>query len=314
MEESARFSQGTIYNDVLKGLSENQKYIPSKYFYDERGSELFEKITYLDEYYLTDAEINILKDNIDEIAKLAGRKAIIIEPGSGSSKKTRLLLENFDSPAAYIPVDISEEFLLKTVNNLRMEYPKITIIPVFEDYTSIFKLPNLGDEYDNQLVFYPGSTIGNFDPSDARSFLKNIASITDPNSSLIIGVDLKKDRETLEAAYNDSSGITADFNKNILRRLNRELNADFDLDTFSHRAFYNEKEGRIEMHLVSEIHQSVTIADREIEFEKGESIHTENSYKYTLDEFRNLVSESYSVKKVWTDENDYFSVQYLEKR
>lgn len=314
MEDKLTANRQSMLEEVLEGLDQHQKRLPSKYFYDEKGSELFDQITYLEEYYLTRTERAILQDNIDEITATIGSNAMIVEPGSGSSKKTRILLEELEEPAAYVPVDISGQFLLRVVNNLRMEYPRISIIPVFQDYTSEFELPDLGGSYDRQVVFFPGSTIGNFRPDTARSFLETIAKSTDPDSSMLVGVDLKKDKKILEAAYNDSRGLTAAFNKNILRRLNRELDADFDLEQFIHRAFYNEEEGRIEMHLVSQREQSVTIGGEQIQFDKGESIHTENSYKYSLEEFEEMVAGSYSVEKVWTDDRDYFSVQYLERK
>ncbi len=210
-------------------------------------------------------------------------------------------------------MDISEEYLLKVVNQLRMEYPKISIIPVFADYSSHFELPSINGQGQKQVVFFPGSTIGNFNPQRARSFLKNIASLTD-NAGMLIGVDLKKDTSILEAAYNDKKGITAQFNKNMLKRLNRELDANFDVDCFSHCAFYNEDKGRIEMHLVSEEEQNVELAGKTFHFEQGESIHTENSYKYSLEEFEELVSDWYTVKQVWTDKRNYFSLQFLARK
>ncbi len=313
MKNQDAVDQQSMLEEVLHGLQQEQKTLPPKFFYDERGSELFEQITYLDEYYLTRTERAILQDNIEDIIHSIGSRAMLVELGSGSSSKTRMLLEKLESLAAYIPVDISEEYLLRVVSQLRMEYPKVTIIPVFADYTSCFELPELGD-YNQQVVFFPGSTIGNFRPSEARSFLDTLSSVTDENSTMLIGVDLKKNTRVLEAAYNDEEGLTAEFNKNMLERLNRELDADFDRDAFSHKAFYNEQEGRIEMHLISQEQQSVHIGDETIRFREGESIHTENSYKYSLDEFEELVSEWYNVEEVWTDENEYFSMQYLSKK
>lgn len=314
MKNLSSVDRSLMQEEVLEGLSKPQKQLPSKYFYDERGSDLFEQITYIEEYYLTACEKQILKDNIQEISDHIGTDVMLIELGSGSSYKTRYLLEELSDLSTYIPVDISEEFLLKTVNQLRMEYPKISIIPVFADYTAHFELPVSESWNQKQVVFFPGSTVGNFDPKQARSFLKNIAEITDDDSEMLIGVDLKKDIEVLNAAYNDQQGITAQFNKNILRHINRALDADFDLDAFEHQAFYNKDDGRIEMHLVSSQQQKVTIGDQEIAFDEGESIHTENSYKYSLQEFEELVSEWYSVETVWTDEKDYFSLQYLVKK
>lgn len=304
----------SMVEEVKKGLSKSQKQLPAKYFYDERGSKLFEQITRLDEYYLTRTEKAILKENISEISRCIGSNAMLVELGSGSSKKTRLVLDQVSDLTAYVPVDISEEYLLKVVSRLRIDYPQIPVIPIFSDYTSDFDLPNLGGDYNRQVVFFPGSTIGNFNPEEIRSFMNNLTSATEKDSSMLIGVDLKKDKKVIEAAYNDSQGITAQFNKNILVRLNRELNAEFDVEQFSHRAFFNENKGRVEMHLISEAEQEVEIAGERFHFEKGESIHTENSYKYSLNEFEKLVSDWYSVEKVWTDDRQYFSLQFLTKK
>lgn len=314
MEKETTVSESLLFEEILAGLSKSQKQLPSKYFYDARGSDLFEQITRVDEYYLTRCEKKILRENITEIARRFGEDVMLIELGSGSSYKTRFLLEELSALSTYIPVDISEEFLLKTVNQLRREYPKLSIIPVFADYTSHFELPVPVDSKQKQVVFFPGSTIGNFDPQSARTFIGNVADITDESSEMLIGVDLKKDREILEDAYNDSEGITAAFNKNMLVRLNREFDAGFDMDAFTHKAFYNEEAGRVEMHLVSSQKQKVTISGTTFQFAEGETIHTENSYKYSLDEFEELVSKWYSVEKVWTDEKDYFSLQYLKKK
>ncbi|WP_445665327.1 L-histidine N(alpha)-methyltransferase [Fodinibius sp. AD559] len=314
MEDLTSVDASLMQKEVLEGLSKPQRQLPSKYFYDEKGSDLFEQITRLDEYYLTDCEKEILQANINEIAERIGSDVMLIELGSGSSYKTRFLLEELSALSTYIPVDISEEFLLKTVNQLRMEYPKISIIPVFADYTSHFELPVAEGSSQKQVIFFPGSTIGNFDPDEVQTFLNNIAGITADNSEMLVGVDLKKDPKVLEAAYNDKQGITAQFNKNILVHINRVLDADFDIEKFSHKAFYNEHAGRIEMHLILSQKQTVTVGDQRIAFEKGESIHTENSYKYSLEEFEEVVADWYSVEKVWTDEKDYFSLQYLKKK
>ena len=314
MDDLSAVEQSSMLDEVISGLSEQQKQLPSKYFYDQRGSDLFEQITYLDEYYLTDCEKKILKENIKEIAEYIGSNIMLIELGSGNSYKTRFLLEELSELSTYIPVDISEEYLLKTVNQLRLEYPKISIIPVFADYTSHFDLPVSGSDNQKQIVFFPGSTIGNFDTKGVRSFLTNIAEITAEDSEMLIGVDLKKEAEVLEAAYNDQQGITAQFNKNILKHINRKLGADFTVDKFKHKAFYNEQAGRVEMHLISAEQQTVMIDDTTFQFDKGESIHTENSYKYSIDEFEELVSEWYTVEKVWSDDKGYFSLQYLVKK
>lgn len=314
MENFTAVDASLMQEEVLNGLSKSQKELPSKYFYDERGSDLFEQITRIEEYYLTDCEKDILRDNINDITDYVGSDVTLIELGSGSSYKTRFLLEELSDLSTYIPVDISEEFLLKTVNQLRLEYPRISIIPVFADYTSRFELPVSKNSSQKQVVFFPGSTIGNYDTNEVRSFFTNITEVTADDSEMLVGVDLKKDPQVLEAAYNDQQGITAQFNKNILTHINNELNANFNVDQFDHHAFYNNESGRIEMHLVSSQKQTVTIGDYKIGFEKDESIHTENSYKYSLEEFEELVAEWYSVEKVWTDKNDYFSLQYLVKK
>lgn len=306
--------QQKMLEEVLNGLQQPRKRLPSKFFYDERGSELFEQITHLDEYYLTRTERGILQDHMDEISRYMGGNPVIIELGSGSSSKTRLLLDRLDTVAAYLPVDISEEYLHKTVQGLKEEYPGLNIKPVCTDYTQPFSIPDIGVSYGHYVVFYPGSTIGNFEPEQAKRFLEVIAGLLDKDGGLLIGVDLKKDPEILHAAYNDHKGLTAEFNKNILRRLNRELGAGFDLDAFRHKAFYNKEDGRIEMQLVSEKQQEVDIDGHTIRFEEGEAIHTENSYKYSPEDFEELASGRFTVEKVWTDEEGLFSVQYLVVR
>ena len=314
MEEHVSVKQSSMLDEVLAGLQKPQKQLPSKFFYDERGSQLFEQITHLQEYYPTRTEKKILKSNITDISKRIGSHAMLIELGSGSSRKTRLLLDHLTSLAAYLPVDISEQYLLKVVNAVRRDYPRLSISPDIADYTSSFELPNLGGGYNKQVVFFPGSTIGNFSPDFAKDFLQTMAQLTDDDAGMLIGVDLKKDKTVLEAAYNDEQGVTAQFNKNILVRLNRELDANFNVDSFEHRAFFNEEGSRIEMHLVSAQEQQVTIAGQHVGFEEGESIHTENSYKYTQADFAALVSDWFTVEQVWTDDQDYFSLQYLTKK
>lgn len=306
--------QASVKDEIISGLKQEQKQLPSKYFYDERGSRLFERITGLKEYYLSRAEKSILVNHTGGITEFIGQDAMLIEPGSGSSKKTRLLLDALPSLAAYIPVDISEEYLQKVAAQLKKDYPALVIKPVCADYTTSFELPDIEESYHKQVVFFPGSTIGNFKPQRARIFLQSIAGMIADEGGMLIGIDLKKDRKILEAAYNDSEGVTAEFNKNILVRLNRELNADFDVDSFSHYAFYNEEEGCIEMHLVSEGEQQVQVAGEFFRFEKGETIHTENSYKYSTDDFKKLVADWFSVEKVWMDDSRLFSLQYLAKK
>lgn len=307
-------SRHHMFEEVIEGLHRSQKMIPSKFFYDERGSELFEQITRLEEYYPTRTETHILQEHIGEIAGAVGGQSILVELGSGNSTKTRLLLDHMPDITAYVPVEISEEYLLKTVQSLKNEYPQLTIKPVCADYTKPFQIPPIAKPFEYYVIFYPGSTIGNFRPVKAQLFLDTISKLLVPGGGLLVGVDLKKDKQILEAAYNDSKGVTAEFNKNMLVRINRELNANFDIDAFRHLAFYNKNEGRIEMHLVSDTEQEVHLNGEVIHFDKGESIHTENSYKYSLVEFKKLVNEWFKVKEVWTDEDELFSIQYLVKR
>jgi len=306
--------QRQMFEEVVEGLRRPQKMIPSKFFYDERGSELFEEITLLDEYYPTRTETRILEDHIEEIAEAVGEQSVIVELGSGNSTKTRLLLDHMSDISAYVPVEISEEYLMKTVRSLKDEYPDLSIKPVCADYTKPFRIPPIAKTFEYYVIFYPGSTIGNFRPERAQQFLKTISRLLVPGGGMLIGVDLKKGRDTLEAAYNDAKGVTAQFNLNMLLRLNRELNADFQIDNFEHLAFYNEEKGRIEMHLKSNTRQEVHLNGEAIHFEEGETIHTENSYKYSLNEFRALVNDWFKVEKAWTDKDDLFSMQYLVKR
>jgi dimethylhistidine N-methyltransferase len=255
-----------------------------------------------------------MNENIDEIISYFPENSLLIELGSGSSKKTRQLLGNLKHLAGYIPVDISTEHLHKSVEELQHEFPKLDIYPVAADYTKPFNLPEIEKEVSRKIVYFPGSTIGNFSPSYAAEFTGKIADIAGHNGGLLIGVDLKKERDILEAAYNDSKNVTAEFNLNILKRLNREYSADFDLDNFYHQALYNDYKGRVEMHLFSKCKQSAALDGRSFDFEEGESIITEYSYKYSVEEFRDLISDSFVLTGVWTDVNNYFSVQFYDVR
>lgn len=311
MEKQVKRYQPTMLEEVMNGLGKPQKSLPSKYFYDERGSQLFEQITRLDEYYPTRTEMAIMQENMPEIIRQFRGDTVLVELGSGSSKKTKLLLDHLPHITAYIPVEISEQFLLSVVENLQVEYPELIIKPINADYTHPFQVPEIEKPYSHFVVFYPGSTIGNFHPSQARHFLASISAMMDQGGSMLIGVDLKKDKKVLEAAYNDKQGLTARFNKNILRHINRVLDTDFSLEKFRHCAIYNEDKGRIEMHLVSKTDHEVTISGEHFHFAEDESIHTENSYKYSLNEFEELVSDWFTVEKIWTDQQNYFSLQYL---
>jgi dimethylhistidine N-methyltransferase len=300
-----------LYRDVLLGLSRRQKELPCKYFYDERGAQLFEQICGLEEYYLTRVEAAIMKDHAPEMAAALGRNCLLIEPGAGNGSKTRILLEQLKAPAAYIPIDISGEQLSNTSERLAEHFPGLEILPVNADFMSEVELPRCRKPEGRRAAYFPGSTIGNFMPEQARDFLKWIASLCRKGGALLIGVDLKKSPAILERAYNDNAGLTAAFNMNLLARLNRELKANFRLDKFRHRAFYNRRHGRVEMHLVSLAKQSVRIGNVEILFEKDETIHTENCYKFSLDDIRALAGAAgLEVEKIWMDKMQLFSVQY----
>lgn len=300
--------QESIIDEIIDSLSQTQKKLPCKYFYDEKGSDLFEQIVDLDEYYLARTEIAIMNDNIDEIAELIGESCILIEPGSGSANKIKILLENLKKPAAYIPIDISETYVKDSAQKLSKDYPDLKIVPIIADYTSDFKLPQFNFKYNKLVVYYPGSTIGNFSPDGARAFLKKIARMSGKNNYLLIGIDLKKDKDTLERAYNDSRGITEKFNINMLNNLNNLVESDFIAEKWSHKAFFNEEENRIEMHLVSKENQTVKLNGYAVDFLEGETIHTENSYKYCIDGFCDLVSDEYKLNKFWTDKKKNFAV------
>jgi dimethylhistidine N-methyltransferase len=300
--------------DVLDGLSRTPKQLPCKYFYDARGSELFDRICELEEYYPTRCETEVLRDYAGEMADLFGPHCVLIEYGSGSSRKTRLLLDRLHEPAAYVPVDISAEHLLISARGLAHRYPGLTIRPVAADFTRPFALPPL-PAADRRVVFFSGSTVGNFQPAEAVTLLAHIARLVGPGGGLLIGVDLRKGRKTLEAAYNDAEGVTAAFNLNLLVRVRRELQADVDPDRFRHRAVYDDAVGRIEMHLVSPARQTVRVGDRTFHFTEGETICTEYSYKYTLEDFRALAARAgFGVDRVWTDSEGLYSVQYLSVR
>ncbi len=310
--KSKEINKYEIISEVLEGLSKNQMELSCKYFYDEKGSALFDEICELDEYYPTRTELQIMKDNVEEISSELGDNILLVELGSGSSIKTRLLLEHLTNIAAYIPIDISSEHLLRTAENLRSDFPKINIYPLDADYNKHFQLPEISEVFNRIVVYFPGSTIGNFTPKQAKNFISRIAGILSRNGALLIGVDLKKDKKILESAYNDDKGVTAEFNLNILERLNNEIDSNFNVNNFAHLAYYNENAGRIEMHLKCLEKQNVRIDGVRMTFDKGDDILTEYSYKYTLKEFEELVSDNFIVKKVWVDENNLFSLQYLE--
>lgn len=298
--------------DLLEGLGSEPKTIPCKYLYDEEGSRLFEEITHLPEYYPTRTEIGILEARAGEMAALAGERCLLIEFGSGSSRKTEILLERLADPAAYVPIDISREHLLESAERLRENHPGLEVLPVVADYTEDLILPEPRKKARRRVFFFPGSTIGNFDPPEAGEFLKRIARMVRPGGGLFVGVDLRKDRETLERAYDDARGVTAEFNRNLLARANRELGADFRPERFRHRAVWRSGAGRVEMHLVSLEDQVVRVAGRTLRFAEDETIWTESSYKYEPEAFRKLAAASgFRTERIWTDPASLFSVQYL---
>ncbi len=296
--------------EIVAGLNLPQKMISPKYFYDERGSRLFEQICELPEYYLTRTELGIMRENISEMVKEIGPHVSVIEFGSGSGLKTRILLENLVEPFVYVPVDISMEHLLETSAALKDDFPGLEILPVAADFTRPFPLPQPANMPERNLVYFPGSTIGNFEPEAAIELLRVMYQEAGAGGALLIGVDLKKDRQMIESAYNDSAGVTAEFNLNVLRRLNREYGSDFDLDGFRHTAIYNESSGRIEMCLVSQCDQDVTLGEHRFSFTEGEKIITEYCHKFSLEGFRELAQVAgFRHVNTWLDANQWFSIQ-----
>ncbi|MEW6769179.1 MAG: L-histidine N(alpha)-methyltransferase [Pseudomonadota bacterium] len=297
--------------DVAIGLSKQTKQLPPKYFYDEAGSKLFEQITLLPEYYPTRTELRILRDRSAEIAATVPPGAALVEFGAGATTKVRLMLHQC-SFGAYVPVDISGNFLNEQADGLRKDFPDLAVYPVTADFTKPFALPpEIRDM--PKVGFFPGSTIGNFDPHEACAFLKSAREILGENATLIIGVDLEKDERVLHDAYNDAAGVTGKFNSNVLVRINRELGGNFDVPGFIHRAIYNRERHRIEMHLVAKRAQSVRVLGHSYAFRAGESIHTESSYKYSLDRFAALArGAGWTPQASWTDDDRMFSVHALK--
>ena len=302
----------TFLAEVRCGLAKTPKELPTKYLYDECGSRLYERICTLEEYYIPGVETGIMRENIGEITGLLGSGVNLIEYGCGSCSKTRLLLDNIPNLTAYIPIDISREQLLSVSQQLTLDYPGLDIFPVCADYAGDFRLAIPSLQGTRNVVYYPGSSIGNFGPESGRALLKNIAGVCRPGGALLIGIDLQKDPAVLHRAYNDSQGITAAFNLNLLERINRELDGDFNLRCFGHNAFYNPEKGRVEMHLVSRKDQTVRLNNSSVVFTEGETIWTESSYKYTPSGFAGMASDAgFTVGKAWTDEKGWFSVLYL---
>lgn len=303
----------TLTADVLEGLKKAPKELSSVWFYDELGSFLFDNICQLPEYYITRTELQIMHGHALEMAHVIGPEAALIEFGSGTSLKTRLLLDRLENPVAYVPVDISREHLFAAAGALAKDYSDLHIVPVCADFTQPFELPNFIRAAQRRVVYFPGSTIGNFDRTQARALLVRMRELVGKHGAVLIGIDLRKDPQILERAYADAAGVTAEFNINALRHLNRELGANFDLEAFDHLAVWVEDDSRIEMHLVSKRDQVVQIGSEKVRFERGEHLRTEYCHKYTLDSFNELAATAgLAVKRVWTDPNQMFSVQLLE--
>ncbi len=305
----------SIEKEVLTGLSKRQKELPPKLLYDKKGSEIFEKICLLDEYYPTRSENEILQTFSSEISKIIGRNALIIEPGSGAGDKVRHLIPHLIDPAGYVPIEISQDILYRMTTELRDEFPGLEIYPICADFNQNIEIPiPEKDKLLRKVVFFPGSTIGNFNPDDVVKFLEKMGQLIGPSGGLLVGVDLKKDPIDLKKAYNDSCGVTSDLNMNLLERLNRECGATFNRDYFSHDAFYNKDKGRVEMHLVSKVKQFIKIHGTVLKFEEGETIHTESSYKYNVDEFVEICAlAKYKIKKTWKDRKRKFCVYFFER-
>ena len=301
-----------LLSDVIAGLSSDPRALPCKYFYDERGAALFQKICELPEYYVTRTELDILSRHHAEIASQIGPNVELIGLGTGAGTKTRILIKALEKPAAYIPVDISEKQLRKSTASFQKIFPKLEILPVCADYLQPVVLPSPRHKPARNVVYFPGSTIGNFEPNEALEFLRRIANVSGRGGGLLIGVDLQKDQNVIEAAYNDRDGVTAQFNLNLLAHINRELGADFDLGQWRHRAIYNSDAGRIEMYLISATDQTVHIGDREFRFRADEKILTEHSYKHAPQGFIALANQAgFDFVKLWTDDARLFGIFYF---
>jgi dimethylhistidine N-methyltransferase len=301
-----------FHKDVVQGLSQSPKRLSCKYFYDERGSQLFEQICELEEYYLTRTELAIIETYADAMAYQLGEEVMLVEFGSGSSVKTRILLDRLKNPAAYVPLDISADHLRTSTRELRAEYPNLEILPVVADFTQPFHLPKSRRRPSHAAVFFPGSTIGNFEPEAASKVLCQIAQIVGKQGGLLIGIDLQKDPERIDAAYNDAEGITAMFNLNILNHINNMLGADFDPLQFEHRSRYVPDAGRVETFVVSRCEQTVSLGKHRFGFVQDELIHTEYSYKYTVDGFAEFAAQvGLMMHQYWTDPEQLFAVMHF---
>ena len=299
-------------DEVLDGLSKSPRQLPYKFFYDQRGAQLFQEICDLPEYYITRTEIEILRLHGADMAKALGPQVELIGLGTGAGTKTRILLEELHNPAVYVPIDISKEQLEKSSTRFREMFPTLQVLPVCVDYLEPFELPLPRRLSSQSVIYFPGSTIGNFEPETASEFLARLVDLAGDGGGLLIGVDLQKDRDVLERAYNDAAGVTAQFNKNLLVRINRELEADFDLNRWQHHAIYSPSEGRIEIYLISDNEQTVHIGAREFQFRAGEEILTEYSYKHTIAGFIELARQAgFHFEQVWTDDARWFGVFYF---
>jgi len=313
MLDTRRVVDEEFASDVLMGLGSTQKTLPCRWLYDERGSQLFEEITDLPEYYPTRTETQILQTCRGAIAAAAGPGATLVEYGSGASVKTRLLLDTFDALNCYVPIDVSAEFLAETAAQLQKDYPDLPIVSVVGDFLSPITVPDEARGMGRTIGFFPGSTIGNLSNDEISGFFGRARRDLGDGASFVLGADLKKDVSRLIPAYDDAAGVTAAFNLNILKRINRELDGTFALDRFAHEARWNEDASRVEMHLVSQVEQTVSIGDAEIGFAQGETIHTENSRKFALEELVQLAEQQgWSTSKVWMDEEKLFSVTMLD--
>lgn len=297
---------------VIEGLSAPTKQIPCRFLYDARGSELFEEITELDEYYPTRTEIGLLENHGQQISDLAGPGCALVEFGSGSSRKTNILIEHMDKLAAYVPIDIADEALTEAADRLESRFPELEVLPVHADFHQGIDLPERINGAP-KLGFFPGSTIGNFDCGGVERFLSDAKALLGKESAFLVGVDLKKSPDILLPAYDDAKGVTSEFILNLLRRINNELDGDLDVSKFDHESIYNEEAGRVELYIVSREDQQISVLGHTFPLKKGERIHTENSHKFSIQEFQSLAAKSgWKPAQVWTDERDLFSLHYLE--
>ncbi|WP_290653177.1 L-histidine N(alpha)-methyltransferase [Aquisalimonas sp.] len=311
---ASRQMTSSFLTDVLTGLSAPLKQVPPKYFYDEAGSHLFDRICELPEYYVTRTELGILQDSAADMAQALGPGVLLIEPGSGNSAKISLLLAQLQDPVGYVPVEISGEHMLASLEAVRAQFPDLEILPVCDDFTAPFTVPTSSRAPSRRVVFFPGSTLGNFPPHDAVELLRSFHEVAGPDGALLLGADLRKAPEIVLPAYDDSAGVTAAFNRNLLVRMQRELGADLDADAFRHQAVWNDAESRIEMHLVSTAAQTIRVGGQCFEFAAEEPIVTEYSYKYTRERLAGLATEAgFRVAQVWTDAREWFSVQLLTR-